>query len=814
MNFTFLYVAALYFAGIFIWRRFGTSIPWRNAIFFYLLVLLFLFRPLTQAYVNVPADYLFRLFPWRGMPSDLQNRNPEINDVILQMVPWAQQVRTSWRSGHVPLWNWSTGGGYPLLANGQSAALSPFRIAALPLGLGNGLTCEAALKLLVALTFTYLFTRRRRFSEAASIVSAVSFGFSTFIVVWLYFPHSAVVALVPALFLGLDLVIAAARPRRVIFLAGVLGAMVLSGHPESVAHSVLAGALYSLFALLHVARRTSATERRRAVLQRVVALAISGGLALLLAAPFILPFLEAMPRSQRYQWLHGAGSKLIRYELSYVTSMIHPEFYGLQRKENVWGPGIAEAVCGYGGVLGWIGWIALVLELMRRRKVTWFEAFHIVSLPLFIGIALGWYGFGDVFERLPLFSLAANGRLRLVVCWVVAVMAGMVVDQLRTRRGILVLATAIFAVAFALTFLTQRPESWYHVRDAWLTSIPRWIVVAAALASLTLIPRRAAHLLLLSVITFDLWMFGMNWNPVVDARQLYPPTPLIGLLRYDLDKRGELSRIAGTSAALFPNSAALYGFEDIRAHDPMANGRYLGALRVFAGYSSDQYFAFLKKLDTPYVDFLNVRYVITSPLEWFDPPWRMIYSGPDGRIFVNPRTVSRFFVPQNVQVEFEEHARLRAMIRDQDFAHTVYLERLPTSYSRPVQLQVMNAAHDSRPRAAISHLRRIDDGYSMIVDARQWSFIASSQPNFPGWKIYRNGSERIKPVETNENFIGFIVPPGRSAITVVYRPLSFTVGAWLAALAAAAMVVAYGLDSRRRAALATSALSRDNEADG
>jgi len=37
---------------------------------------------------------------------------------------------------------------------------------------------------------------------------------------------------------------------------------------------------------------------------------------------------------------------------------------------------------------------------------------------------------------------------------------------------------------------------------------------------------------------------------------------------------------------LFPNLPAMFSLDDVRAHDPMANGRYLGVLRVVTGYES------------------------------------------------------------------------------------------------------------------------------------------------------------------------------------------------------------------------------------
>src|SRR5207245_9012422 len=155
MNWTWLYVALLYAAAVWIARRCGIRFPWRIAALFYALVLIFLWAPMTGPYVDVPVDFLGGLPPWAFVhPS--KSANSQLNDIPLQMIPWAHQVREQWKSLRIPLWNSHAGCGYPLLANGQSAALSPLRLLALPLPLGQSFTAEAAMKLLIALTFTFL----------------------------------------------------------------------------------------------------------------------------------------------------------------------------------------------------------------------------------------------------------------------------------------------------------------------------------------------------------------------------------------------------------------------------------------------------------------------------------------------------------------------------------------------------------------------------------------------------------------------------------------------------------------------------------
>ncbi|MDQ3281059.1 MAG: hypothetical protein M3Q69_06580, partial [Acidobacteriota bacterium] len=161
MNFTWLYVGVIYAAAVFLARRAGVPLPRRIALFFYALVLLFFWLPLTGPFINFQSDVLSTLPPWRDTTRYHHQFTSELNDLPLQIVPWAHQVRESWKSFQLPLWNAAAGSGYPLLGNGQSSAFSLVRFLALPLTLGRAITAEGAFKILIALTGAFLLCRRR-----------------------------------------------------------------------------------------------------------------------------------------------------------------------------------------------------------------------------------------------------------------------------------------------------------------------------------------------------------------------------------------------------------------------------------------------------------------------------------------------------------------------------------------------------------------------------------------------------------------------------------------------------------------------------
>ena len=282
MNPTWLYVGALY--ALAAWRA---KLPWRVAVLFYAMVLVFLFKPMTGDYVDIATDTLKLIPPWSASAPGFTKydvSNFETQDVPMQLVPWAHQVREAWRHGRLPLWNHLNACGYTLLGNGQAQALSPIRLLALPLPLKYAITAEGAMKILVALTFTFLFCRRR-YGLMPSVIAAICFGFGPFVVVWLHFAIGTTAVWLPAVLYAIDLLAEKRTPVRFVFAACVVPLVVFGGHPESALHIAVLAIAY---ALVMYGR----------AFPRFALAAIAGAL---LALPLLVAFAEFIPQSYRYE---------------------------------------------------------------------------------------------------------------------------------------------------------------------------------------------------------------------------------------------------------------------------------------------------------------------------------------------------------------------------------------------------------------------------------------------------------------------------------------------------------------------------------
>lgn len=793
MNVTWLYVLVIYVIAVWLGRRGGADLPWRIAALFYALALLFLFRPMTQAFANLPLDFILTLPPWAYVIRHHGPLNGDLNDITQQMLPWADQVRTSWRALHVPLWNAHAGSGYPLLANGQSGALSVLRLIALPLTLAHSFTAEAAMKLLIAMTFTYLFCRRRGYSDLASAIGAVSFGFCTFLVVWLHFPHTSVACFLPAVLYAVDGLAERLTYGRVVFAGLVWAVLVFGGHPETAVHIFFLALTMVLWIAL--VERSSMTARQAA--RFVAALAGALALAFVLASPLLIPLVEALTKSQRFQMLEvSPHSEAPFSDFASSVVLFQPHFYGDLPIEQPWGPETAESITGFAGVLGIAGWFAILLNAGIERRFRTREVYLLIATLLVLGIILGWPVISTVFHSMT--SLAANARVRLLLGFLLAVQAASVVDLMERGRVICCLAGLLIVAAALCTLIaTGRATQWQR-GSALLAIFPSMIVLAVCAVSAVAVRTKPVLLIvLLACVVAELWTAGISWNPLVPERLLYPRTPLISTLQRLRDKAPPSSfRIVGIGPVLFPNTAAIYGLDDIRAHDPMSNGRYLGMMRLLTGYTVTDYFEIWNDTKSGMLDYLNVRYVITEPAESLGDGRRfqLVYDGNDGRIFENHSALPRFFAPRAVVLKSAMEQYFQELKAKTDWHTAAILQRLELENEKERRDLLAPRTPESK-EAAVDIMQAGDSEYRLHVDAPRYTLVTSSIPLWPGWQVRANG-QAIKPIEVNGVFLGFVVRPGQSDVSVRFEPLSFRIAS-VAALIALTAVAALSRRSLR-----------------
>jgi hypothetical protein len=781
MNWTWIYVGVLYVAGVALLRRSGVDLRRRVALFFFALVVVFFFQPLTQPAVATQDDFLNTLPPWHFLAGTKDAVNGEMNDIPLQHTPWGHQVRESWKSLRVPLWNQFNGAGYPLLANGQSQALSPIRLLMLPLPANRFMAGEAAAKILIALTFAFLFLRGRRFSELASVIGATIFGFGGFLHSWLHFPHVTTACFLPAIFWLIDRIAEKRTFGRFAAAALLWTAILFGGHPETASHIFFLALLYVAW-IVFVEKRTNWR----------LFLTLGGAMtvAAMLSAPFLIPFLEALPKSMRYGELEV--SPLARQSLPYtdlecMIVLFQAHFFGRVPFEEAWGPAVAEPVGGFAGVLGIAAFFGVLAHVLRRRAWRSTELFFAIATVIVFGVINGWPLIGDAIHAV--LPVVAHARFRLLFVFLMGVQAAAAIDlnQRGERAPLLAGAGVVAAMLVALFTLKPFPND-EAVTTALLTSA-RSVAVLVLAVLFALIPRwrRVVVLGLLVAVIAELWSVTRGWNPPFPESMMYGRTPLVAKLEELRDANPPNTfRIIGHGAMVYPNINAIYGLEDVRAHDPMAFDRYMGFLVLTAGLKTgpDHYHPWFENPNASSLDYLNARYLMQGPYEPVpdEARWKRVYEGIDGKLFENQRVLPRFFAVRNVILEFRDHLFYEKLSQHEDWANTALLERLDVE-AEAMRDDFFKPRPADAPVAVARVVESEPTSYRVTASAPRWSLVVSSIPSWPGWKVVRNG-KAIDPIRVNGAFLGFAVPPGTSDVRVYYSPWTWWLGLALAGLGA------------------------------
>jgi hypothetical protein len=343
--------------------------------------------------------------------------------VAYQFVPWYEAAAAMWRAGALPLWNVWVGGGAPLLANYQVAALYPptWLMIAIPPARALGWLIAAHLVLTGAGMFAW--ARARGLSRTAGLIGALALEGCGYLIARAgLFPSIAFTfAWIPVWLWRVERLAQRPDRRRAARLAVVVGLGLLAGHAQTAVYGlVLTGLL-----LLWRGWTAEKTSRFRLWAWGCAGLALGAGLA----AAQLLPTAAYLGASVRSG---GLADEALIYSfwpwrlLTFVT----PDFFGHPAMGNYVGyPTYWESA-------GYIGLAPLLLalgSLSRPLKGTRGEArFWVVVGGAALVLAMGKFlpGYEAAFAALP-FLRIFNGPARrtLVTEVALAALAAMAVER-------------------------------------------------------------------------------------------------------------------------------------------------------------------------------------------------------------------------------------------------------------------------------------------------------------------------------------------------------------------------------------------------
>ncbi len=584
---------------------------------------LVLFGPvLFGGQLLVPLDNLRGHAPFQSLAPTEPHGNLLQGDLIQLIGPSQVAVREALAQRRWPLWNPAVGAGMPLLADPQAQAFQPLQLLGLALPWMRAAGAVAALRVLVALVFSFLWMRRMGLGAGPALAGAFGYGLGGFVVLWAGWPLANPAALLPLGLYAAALCHQRGERRDLLLLTVAAVCLLLGGHPETV--------LYA-FGLLIVVLAVQAFDHAEGSpaglrFRRLRAALLSLGIAGLLAAPVLLPTIDYLPQTLRAARLEALTPQEAEEGpgVRAWIPVVAPNAFGNSRYLYYWGPlNTNEDASGFVGTATLLAAVLAVPGLagLRRRRYPreW----------LFLGVA-----------GLVLGALAVPGVSRrplMLLAFALSYLGACTLDRLGrgevSWKPVLLVGVGLAAV-IAWGYLTHPdpadPERLSLLRFGWL----RWQMRFLGLAVLLAILARGRRWMPPAVAGLIAAELLLAHHPAWPAAPKRLATAVPAAVRFLQAHRDE-GRMAALGRALPPNLPSLWSLSDARVYNPMAP-------RAYVDWTAPVTMAWWGEVPEwgrprhPLYRRLGVRYLLTGPDETLRPPLRRVFADETARIWEVP----------------------------------------------------------------------------------------------------------------------------------------------------------------------------------
>ena len=735
-----------------------------------------------------------------------------INDPTFQFIPWEAELRRLLRRPSPAFWSDRLEGGSSPWVNPQAQVLSPVAWVARLFPLEHFFVVKVAVQSTICLLGVWVLARRLGASGATSFAAACAATLGGGMIPWALFPHTGAAAWVPWITAGL--VVLARRPRAGAWLvtSAAFAALLMAGHPEVAFAAGVAGGVVGL----------GLRTRRLSWIRLAAWWGSSAVVGFALAAPVLLPFLAALPGSQR---AFEMGAETFRWptlgwhprtwflesDRRLLLAALHPHAMGIPFRET------------FRGSLNWLEAGAATLGVWTLAGVALATArLRLIATPLLgfgafaLLAAAGFEPLVWILRRLPPFSVTAYPRLLLVGSILLCVAAALGWDAVRRRRpsGVMIFALLSAGVGSVLS-----------VPGGWVASIAAWSVVGwmawrgdgvrnagkerpRDVDGSSDRPRR--NITLWSAVGVGLVLFSLApwaWQMLPTSRPdtFYPSSPVFDQLAATLETSPARpgARVLGTDYLGYPSMLSMYGLAQTRPHNPMSPQHYLEVLDAAFGFSPDvdNYFASVERLSSPWLDFLGIAAVWTLAAAEGDDGLEAI--GLDKAGSFGPFAVFR---NPDAAPPWRLESRWRSLESESEHGHVDGLRAW-----RPEEGVLVSgtdlppaSGHPDPPRALEPRSYRagrveLELGQSPRAMAQ---LLVTNWPGPAGWSVRWQGADgrggAAERVRVQGAFLGAWIPPEAGRVIVRYVPPGWRAGVLMSIVAGLAWgVVAFRVCRRR-----------------
>lgn len=732
-----------------------------------------------QNKVPYPSTYQVDFFsPWsRYSGYDAPVKNNAMPDVITQIYPWKYFTIGQLKNGEIPFWNPYSFSGTPHMANYQSAVFSPFDFFYFILPFLDAWSFIVLLQPLLAGIFTYMYLRQVKVSNAGSLLGAVAFMFSGFMVVWMaYGTLTMAIVFLPLILYFIE---KSFEKKSVLPFVGIslfTTCSYLSGHFQTSLYLTTLVVFYTVY---------------KAFLTKDIRSAIFAGisifLGIVLAMPQILPTFEFYKNSVRDS-AYNSGSGIPYY--NFVTAFA-PDFFGNPVTRN-------------NKFLDYAEWQVFVgiLPLFLATFVFWKKSPQSFFLIAAIGTAIlalasplqeliGWL-------HIPVLSTTVQSRVIVLCSFSLALLAGFgydgLVELIKKKKykaiGIRILLVALLVFGIWCWLIIRKPllvEELSIAKKNLILPTGTFLVASLAIFGTLFVKNRFGvfllTVLLLGLVSFESFRFAAKWMPFDPRPVVFPDTKVTTFLQKQ--KEGRIFGNMGGQMEIY------YGIPSIEGYDSLYIERYGEFIAAATGTSTPPVnrvvnLARLSKNTDRVLNLLGVSLIFHPNADtkavWAYPVWnknwmKPVFKDATYTIFKNTQVMPRakMFYDYEIIPEKERNIQ-RFYMPSFDYKNTLLLEEknaLPSSKNATNSVNIVSYTPNT---------------VTIAVNTPKPGMLFLSDSYYPGWEAFIDG-KRTKIYKADYAFRAVVVPKGEHTVIFTYIPLSFYGGVILAFASLVGMVV-------------------------
>ncbi|MCD6384372.1 hypothetical protein J7M23_01205 [Candidatus Sumerlaeota bacterium] len=793
----------------------------------------------------IPLVFLAGVLILYCAPLVLGQRVLSGGDLVNQYIPYKNFWRYWIKQGVFPLWNPLIFCGRPYLADIQLGLFYPPNLLHIVLRPEWTFTLLAIIHLLIGLWGSYLFlTKVMGLRWQASCMGALIFIFSGFFLTRLY---SGIVLFIftgvwtPLIFYAFCRWIATRSLRFASLTALLMALQLLAGAPQiAIISSYAIAILFLVFLVLN--RRQILSERRllfRLIAGTLLIMILAAGVCAVQLLPTYEFMRHSFERAGKTAWEYATIDSLRpRFLLTWVFPDI---FHSPTRPEIYWG-----GLEGYWEINAYVSIPALVLVVLfllqfisrpsRRHLFAESDssplnrAFVVGSLIFIIvalGMALGRYS--------PLYWVAYHilpgiNKFRVPARWLflyilgITILASLSLDTLIKKKEelaphlrwsavfllILIVISAVLCytalpallkgLGLYKNFANAPPDISAEAIASCLQRARISVLTTFTLATLTAVIlvlfllHRLTHktltVLLLGIIVFDVFVFGIKFIEAIPARyfsrKFYPASSLTSVLKGHLNEYGHrflaLDDVYSwlndqNQMEIYPDRAMVFSLCDARGYDPVyirSFGEFMNALSGRPIDKSPGALLFVEDITNPtMLDWLDVRIILTyRDLNY--PELRLLRHFPFGlNVYSNPSALGPAFIARAKKFNGDKYQLLSLLTETKDSA-TVYTNIAPPELNPQPRENLPEA--NSVQRIYFTPNRQVYE-----VSCRSGNILVFSENYYPGWRVLIDNTP-APLIRVNHTLSGVFITPGKHIVTKYFLPSSLLWGSVISLL--------------------------------